>query len=102
MSDNVQPLPSTTCTCLADHLVRGRSHFRPGLHWSQLPALHATIAHRIPADCYLSPGLPWNLRQRVVGPPPGMQFATGTSVAEGGVPVVPTDAVVPTTQPAAP
>ena len=25
-------------------------HYRQGLHWSKLPELHATIAHRIPAD----------------------------------------------------
>lgn len=57
-------------------------HYKPGIHWSQLPALHDAIAHQIPADCYLSPGLPWNLGQRVVGPPPGMPFAPGTSTAE--------------------
>jgi len=63
-------------------------HVRPGVHWSQLPALHATIAHRVPADCYLSPGRPGNLQQRVVGPPPGMPFAPGTST-EGDEPILP-------------
>lgn len=57
-------------------------HYRPGVHWSELPALHDSIARRIPADCYLCPGMPWNLAQRVVGPPPGMPFAPGTSVAD--------------------
>jgi fatty acid desaturase len=57
-------------------------HYKPGVHWSQLPALHDTIAERIPADCYLSPGIPWNIGQRIVGPPPGMPFAEGTSMAE--------------------
>lgn len=58
-------------------------HYRPGVHWSELPALHDRIAHQIPADCYLSAGLPWNVVQRVIGPPPGMPFADGTSRAEG-------------------
>lgn len=56
-------------------------HYRPGVHWSQLPALHDTIAHEIPADCYLSPGFPFRLGQRVVGPPAGMPFAAGSSVS---------------------
>jgi fatty acid desaturase len=55
-------------------------HYKPGVHWSQLPALHAEIAEKIPADCYLTPGLPWNFVQRVVAPPPGMAFAPGTSI----------------------
>jgi fatty acid desaturase len=59
-------------------------HYKPGMHWSQLPALHDKIAHKIPADCYLSPSIPWHIRQRVVGPPPGMPFAPGTSAAEDG------------------
>lgn len=57
-------------------------HYKPALHWSLLPALHDQIAHKIPADCYLSPSVPWHIRQRVVGPPPGMPFAPGTSTAE--------------------
>lgn len=32
--------------------------YEPGVHGSELPALHDAIAHRIPADCYLSPGSP--------------------------------------------
>lgn len=32
-------------------------HYRPGLHWSKLPELHAEIAHEIPASCYVGPGL---------------------------------------------
>lgn len=63
-------------------------HYKPGVHWSQLPALHATIAHQVPADCYVTPGLPWNFGQRVIGPPPGMVFALGTSTAEDCEPVV--------------
>ncbi len=39
-------------------------HYKPGVHWSELPALHAKIAHRIPDDCYLTPGFPWRLGQR--------------------------------------
>lgn len=57
-------------------------HYKPALHWSLLPELHDKIAHKIPWDCYLSPSIPWHIRQRVVGPPPGMPFAPGTSRAE--------------------
>ncbi|CAN5587113.1 hypothetical protein BH09MYX1_BH09MYX1_48940 [soil metagenome] len=67
-------------------------HLRPGVHWSRLPAVHASIAHRVPADCYLSAGLPWNLVQRVIGPPPGMPFAPGSSFAEDCAPAVPFEA----------
>lgn len=65
-------------------------HYRPGVHWSQLPALHDSIAHKIPADCYVTPGLPWYLKQEVVGPPPGMPFAPGSSTAPDCEPTVPT------------
>jgi fatty acid desaturase len=34
-------------------------HYKPGVHWSKLPALHAEIAHQIPADAYVEPGYPW-------------------------------------------
>lgn len=45
-------------------------HYRPGVHWSKLPALHAEIADKIPADCYLTPGFPWTLWQTPT-PAPG-------------------------------
>ena len=64
-------------------------HYKPGVHWSKLPALHDSIAHEIPADCYVSPGMPWNLGQEVIGPPPGMAFAPGSSTAEDCRPAVP-------------
>lgn len=32
-------------------------HLRPGLHWSKLPAFHARIAHKIPAENFKSAGL---------------------------------------------
>jgi hypothetical protein len=64
-------------------------HYRPGVHWSRLPALHDTIAHEIPADCYVSPGLPFNLGQEVIGPPAGMPFASGSSTADDCKPAVP-------------
>lgn len=63
-------------------------HYKPGVHWSRLPQLHASIAHLIPADCYLSPGLPWNFGQKVVGPPEGQPFAKGTSLADDCAPTV--------------
>lgn len=28
-------------------------HYKQGIHWSRLPALHAEIAHKIPARCYV-------------------------------------------------
>jgi fatty acid desaturase len=64
-------------------------HYRPGVHWSRLPALHDTIAHEIPADCYVSPGMPWNFGQEVIGPPAGMPFAPGSSAAEDCTPAIP-------------
>lgn len=39
-------------------------HLRPGVHWSRLPEVHAAIAEKIPADCYLTPGFPWRWGQR--------------------------------------
>jgi fatty acid desaturase len=51
-------------------------HLRPGVHWSKLPALHARIADRIPADCYLTPGFPWRLRQTSLAPEVCAQRAT--------------------------
>lgn len=44
-------------------------HYKPGVHWSKLPALHAEIAHRIPADCYLTPGFPWRLTGQTTSTP---------------------------------
>ncbi len=44
-------------------------HAKPGTHWSRLPALHATMAHLIPTDCYVSPGFPFRLSQRPSAPP---------------------------------
>lgn len=64
-------------------------HYRPGVHWSKLPALHDSIAHEIPADCYITPGMPWNFGQMVIGPPPGMPFAASTSTAPDCEPSVP-------------
>lgn len=34
-------------------------HYKPGVHWSKLPELHAQIASKIPADAYVAPGWPW-------------------------------------------
>ena len=38
-------------------------HYRPGVHWSRLPALHATIEPKIPAHCYVSADLPYTASQ---------------------------------------
>lgn len=34
-------------------------HQKPGVHWSQLPTLHAEIAAEIPAVAFIQPGVPW-------------------------------------------
>ncbi len=44
-------------------------HYRPGVHWSKLPQLHAEIEEKIPADCYLTPGFPWTLWQTTASGP---------------------------------
>jgi len=44
-------------------------HYRPGTHWSKLPALHAEIAEKIPTDCYLTPGFPWTSWQTTTPAP---------------------------------
>jgi len=36
-------------------------HVKPKLHWSRLPAFHATIAARIPPHLYIEPFFPMNL-----------------------------------------
>jgi fatty acid desaturase len=41
-------------------------HYKPGVHWSQLKALHDEIEGKIPADAYQEPGYPW----RWMGPSP--------------------------------
>ncbi len=43
-------------------------HYKPGVHWSRLPELHASIAHRIPSDAYDTPGWPWRLSQTKAPP----------------------------------
>lgn len=34
-------------------------HYKCAVHWSDLPALHEQIRHRIPAHCYVEPGIPF-------------------------------------------
>jgi fatty acid desaturase len=42
-------------------------HYKGGVHWSQLPKLHAEIAHLIPHDAYMMPGFPFTLGQKLDG-----------------------------------
>lgn len=49
-------------------------HYRQAVHWSLLPQLHATIAHRIPKERFLPAGVPFNVIyavQRWLGKRPG-------------------------------
>ncbi len=39
-------------------------HYKPGVHWSKLPKLHAEIAEKIPSDVYVEPGFPWKLASK--------------------------------------
>jgi fatty acid desaturase len=57
-------------------------HYKPGVHWSRLPALHAQIASKIPADCYLTPGLPWHFGQVVTEAPTGLHGLLDAAAAE--------------------
>lgn len=34
-------------------------HTRPGVHWSELPALHEELKADIPKDAFVEPGWPW-------------------------------------------
>jgi fatty acid desaturase len=34
-------------------------HSRPGVHWSELAAVHEQLKHEIPKDAYVPPGWPW-------------------------------------------
>jgi fatty acid desaturase len=52
----LQPLYNRLTGNLGVHTAH---HYRPGVHWSQLPQLHAEIEHLIPADAYVEPGVPW-------------------------------------------
>ncbi len=36
-------------------------HYKPGVHWSKLPELHAEIVGQIPAEAYVEPGWPWSM-----------------------------------------
>jgi len=36
-------------------------HYKPGVHWSKLPELHAEITPLIPRENYVAPGWPWYL-----------------------------------------
>jgi fatty acid desaturase len=34
-------------------------HSKPGVHWSKLPELHASIESQIPPEAFVAPGWPW-------------------------------------------
>jgi fatty acid desaturase len=42
-------------------------HIKPGLHWSQLPEYHASIAERIPQELFVMPPAPFRVVNRVCG-----------------------------------
>ena len=61
-------------------------HYKAGVHWSKLPALHKEIEHLLDADSYTSPGFPWGWLDRSgsSGSPSGSPSGQGArSAAEG-------------------
>jgi len=52
----IQPFYNALTGNLGYHTAH---HYRPGMHWSKLPALHAEIAANIPKEAYNEPGVPW-------------------------------------------
>lgn len=55
-------------------------HYKPGVHWSQLPELHEEIEAKIPADAFREPGWPWSLAGKSPKPR-ALEEAVGTSKA---------------------
>lgn len=59
-------------------------HARHGLHWSQLPALHAQLSRDIPATLYRQPGIPfvWSGAEAQVELSPGeVEYMAGNGVS---------------------
>lgn len=62
----LQPLYNRATGNLGYHTAH---HYKPGVHWSRLPALHAEIIDLIPDDAYIRPGWPWSLAGDGLPPP---------------------------------
>ncbi len=68
-------------------------HYRPHLHWSKLPALHAEIEAKIATDCFIPAVLPYTLADPFLPNPPRTismpaqpgSISTGTLSAEASV-----------------
>jgi fatty acid desaturase len=57
-------------------------HYRPGVHWSKLPALHAKIESKIPDDAFVAAGWPWKLAGGARIVPSGKALTTSEIPAE--------------------
>lgn len=52
-------------------------HYLPSRHWSELPELHKQIAHKIPLNCYIRSGFPYNAChaiERVISPKTAVKY----------------------------
>lgn len=67
----IQPFYNALTGNLGYHTAH---HYRPGMHWSKLPALHAEIAPHIPKEAFVEPGVPW----KFFGESEGANRATAT------------------------
>lgn len=54
-------------------------HYRSGVHWSKLPALHQEIAHLIDADSSGDPGFPWGWLDQLTTAISSSRFLPATS-----------------------
>lgn len=60
-------------------------HYRPGMHWSKLPELHAEIEAKIPKEAFVEPGVPW----RFFGPSKGAENFKPHAEVAAAAPVAP-------------
>lgn len=61
----LQPLYNWVTGNLGLHTAH---HYKPGVHWADLPKLHAEIEAKIPDDAFVPPGMPWRWLQATPKP----------------------------------